>query len=280
MNECLYENFLLNGEIKKRAEFDSRFLNEGKSFYEVLRVIDGAYIFIEDHIDRLKNSLKIFHIDYYFENKKIMHHLLKYKLNNNINSGNVRLVMIFNKITTCKPDILVYFIAHKYPSTSHYKYGIETSIISIERNMPNAKFLNHDVLAAVNKELLSNNVYETLLSDNKGFITEGSKSNVFFIKDNVLYTPPEIRVLPGITRKYIFAICNELDINLIEKDISIDNLKEYNTVFITGTSAKVLPVKRINDISYNVDNKILKRITDIYENKISNYILSKKKINI
>ncbi len=278
MNECLCESFLLNGEIKDRNEFDSRFLYQGKAFYEVLRIIDGIYIFCEEHIDRLKNSLKIYNIDYCIEIKTIINHLLKYKLNNDVNYGNVRLVMKFNSTGICEPDILVYFVAHRYPDANNYKYGVETSILSAERKTPNAKFINHDVLAVVSKELSAGKVYETLLSDNKGFITEGSKSNVFFIKDNVLYTPPENRVLPGVTRKYIYIICNELNINIIEKDISINSLKEYNTVFITGTSVKVLPVRRINDISYNVNNNALCRITDMYEKKIRDYIINKKQI--
>ncbi len=280
MNECLHENFLLNGEYKNREEFKDRFLIEGKSFYEVIRIIDGFYIFIEDHIERLRNSLKVFGIDYCFENKLIIDYLLKYKFKNDISYGNIRLVMNFKKLTNCKPEILVYSIAHKYPTADNYKYGIDASVLFIERNMPNAKFVNKDVLAAVSRELSDTYVYETLLADNKGYITEGSKSNIFFIKDNAVYTPPEIKVLPGITRKHIIAISKELNIRVIEKNISINDLREYSTVFISGTSAKVLPVRKINDISYDVYSKILKRISDSYDIRINDYILSRKQTKI
>lgn len=279
MNECLHNNFLLDGEIKNREKFNDPFLAKGKSFYEVFRVIGGCYVFTEDHIDRLRNSLRIFNINYSFENKLIIDYLLKYKLKNGINSGNVRLVMNFNISTTCKPEILVYSTAYKYPTADNYRSGIDASILFIERKMPNAKFVNPAVLAAVNRELSGSSIYETLLTDNEGYITEGSKSNVFFIKDNVIFTPPENKVLPGITRKHILIICKELKIKLIEKNISINSLTEYDTVFISGTSAKILPVKRISDKSYNVNSKILTRIADSYENKISDYILKKNKKN-
>ena len=95
-----------------------------------------------------------------------------------------------------------------------------------------------------------------------------------------MYTPPEKKVLPGITRKQILLISKELDIRLIEKDISINDLNNYNTVFISGTSAKVLPARTINDFSYNVNNNILKRISDSYEAKIRDYILSRKQMKI
>jgi branched-chain amino acid aminotransferase len=276
MNECLLDNFLLNGEIKSREEFKDPFLVKGKSFYEVIRIINGCYVFTEDHIERLRNSLRIFNINYNFENELIIDYLLKYKLKNSINSGNVRLVINFNKSTTREPGILVYSIAHKYPTADNYRSGIDTSIIFIERKMPNAKFVNPTVLAAVNRELSDSSVYETLLTDSEGYITEGSKSNVFFIGDNIIYTPPENKVLPGITRKYILIICKELNYKLIEKNISINSLNEYDTVFISGTSAKILAVKRISDHNYNVNNKMLKSIADSYDGKIGDYILKYK----
>ena len=277
MNECLHDTFILNDEIKRRKEFNEAYLNTGKSFYEVLRYIDGYCLFIEDHLERITNSIKLFKIDYSINYRSVAESLSKLILTNHVKRGNIKLVINFNESLKNKPNILAYFTKHKYPRIMHYKYGIDVSLLSVERIMPNAKFVNNYVLTAVKIELLGKGFYEALLVDKGGYITEGSKSNIFFIKDNDIFTPPVNKVLPGITRKYVFQICNKLNIRLIEKDISINDLRSYDSVFLSGTSAKILPVKRINDILFKVKDELLIQIIKSYENIIIEYISGKKK---
>jgi len=280
MNECLHDAFILNDEIKRRKDFNESYLNTGKSFYEVLRYIDGYCLFLEDHLERITNSIRLFNIDYSIDYRSFAEGLSKLILNNRVKRGNVKLVINFNESLKNKPNILAYFTKYKYPGIMQYKYGIDVSLLSMERKMPNAKFVNNYVLTAVRSELLNKGFYETLLVDKEGCITEGSKSNVFFLKDNEICTPPINKVLPGITRKYVFQICNKLNIRLIEKDISINDLRNYNSVFLSGTSAKILPVKGINDIFFKVNNKLLLQIIKYYENIIIEYISRKKKNKI
>jgi branched-chain amino acid aminotransferase len=280
MNECLHDTFILNNKIKKRKDFSESYLNRGKSFYEVLRYIDGYYLFLEDHLERITNSIRLFNIDYSIDYNVITDSLSKLILNNRVKYGNVKLVINFNESLKSRPNILAYFTKYKYPGILQYKYGIDVSLLYMERKMPNAKFVNNDVLAAVKSELLGKGFYETLLVDKEGYITEGSKSNIFFLNNSEIYTPPINKVLPGITRKYVFKICNMLNINIIEKDISINDLRKYTSVFLSGTSAKILPVKRINDIFFKINNKLLTRIIESYEHIIIEYISRRKKNKI
>ncbi len=277
MSECLHDIFILNNKIKKQQEFNDSYLNTGKSFYEVLRYYHGCCLFLEDHLGRIANSIRLFKIDYSLDLNYITDSILKLVLNNSVKLGNVKLVINFNERSMLRPDILVYFVRHKYPDISQYKSGIDVSLLSVERIMPNAKFVNLQVLNSVKKELLVKGAYETLLVNNEGYITEGSKSNVFFIKGDTIYTPPINKVLPGITRKYVLDICNELNIKLIEDNISINDLIKYETAFISGTSAKILPVKKINNIFYNVNNRLLVQIIESYEKIIAGYTGRRKK---
>jgi len=277
MNECLHNIFILNNEIKKRKDFNETYLNTGKSFYEVLRYIDGYYLFLEDHLERIANSIRLFNINYSIDYSTIADSLSKLILNNSVIRGNAKLVINFNEPLKNRPDVLAYFTKYKYPGIAQYKYGIDVSLLSIERKMPNAKFVNNDVIVAVKSKLLGKRFYETLLVDKEGYITEGSKSNVFFLKGNEIFTPPINKVLPGITRKHVLQICNKLNIRLIEKDISINDLKNYDTLFLSGTSARILPVKRVNDISFKVKNRLLRQIIESYENIIIEYISRRKK---
>ena len=115
-----------------------------------------------------------------------------------------------------------------------------------------------------------------LLINDKGFITEGSRSNIFFIKDNKIITPPQKEVLNGITRRNILKICKQNKIDIIEESLNVSNIKEIDVAFLSGTSLKVLPVKQIEKHEFNIENEFLKRIMKLYNDAIDNYILTKK----
>lgn len=77
-----------------------------------------------------------------------------------------------------------------------------------------------------------------------GFFTEGSHTSIFFVKKNRIFTHPEgPHILSGITRKVILEICREMDLELSEKALHMDELKEVDEVFLTGTTTQILAVK-------------------------------------
>ena len=92
MSECFNDLFFINGNIQSSVLFDDNFFNEGISFYEVLRIIHGKYLFLEEHLERLKTSIEIYHIKYKPDIEVIIKYLLKYKTNINISEGNIKIV--------------------------------------------------------------------------------------------------------------------------------------------------------------------------------------------
>jgi branched-chain amino acid aminotransferase len=271
MSECLHDVFVFNNEIRSQQDFNGHHLTAGRSFYEVLRLEGNCCLFLEDHLERLENSLKLFGIGYDLDHGKIADKISKLISLAGIGTGNIKIVLNFDEARGRHPDTLLYFVKHRYPSDDQYRLGVDASLLKVERMIPNAKFINNFIIDAVNRELDSKNIYEALLVNNEGYITEGSKSNIFFIKGDKICTPPLNKVLPGITRKYVFNICNKQNIKIIEQDISIDNLDKYTAVFLSGTSAKILPVKNINDFFFQVDNILLRQVMKYYDEEIIKY---------
>jgi branched-chain amino acid aminotransferase len=109
-----------------------------------------------------------------------------------------------------------------------------------------------------------------------GEITEGSRSNLFFIKGNSVYTSPSKDVLMGITRQRIISICRKNGIGVNETAILADQVEFFDAAFISGTSPKVLPISTIDDYKYSTDNSLLLNIMEIYNNEIQNYINNHK----
>jgi branched-chain amino acid aminotransferase len=109
--------------------------------------------------------------------------------------------------------------------------------------------------------------YEALLVNENNLITEGSRTNIFFLKEETLITAPENVILNGITRKHILEICAENKIKVVFACVDADNIKEYEAVFMTGTSPIVLPFCCIDNQIFNVKIQLIERLRKLYLKK-------------
>jgi|TARA_B110000967_G_scaffold172024_1_gene182845 branched-chain amino acid aminotransferase len=98
-----------------------------------------------------------------------------------------------------------------------------------------------------------------LLLDPDGFIAEGSGDNIFFVKNGVVYTPEPRNILVGITRNYIFELCEQLNIKCIEKNLETYDAYTADESFMTATPFCLLPVMKFNGL--NIGNGKLGEIT-------------------
>ena len=89
---------------------------------------------------------------------------------------------------------------------------------------------------------------EILLLDREGFVAEGPTCNVFLVDaDGGLRTPPERRILPGITRASVIALARHVGLEVRETRVRPEELANAAEVFLTSTSARIAPVASIDD---------------------------------
>jgi len=81
-----------------------------------------------------------------------------------------------------------------------------------------------------------------------GFVTEGAHSNIFFVRNEALYTHPENNdILSGITRKNIISVARANDVSVVEEAVATDMIPYMNEAFICNTTGEIVPVTRISD---------------------------------
>ena len=257
---------ICNNELVENAE-----VKAGFSVYEVVKIISGIPLFFESHMKRLSNSLQLSGIsDFIITPKEFLHHVLELCKSNQLYFGNIELRVVSNSGNI---DCYIGFIRHSYPQPMNYISGIEASLINIERDNPNAKVKYSKARIEADKFLAEKDVFEVLLVDDQGYITEGSRSNMFFIKESVVYTAPIENVLPGITRKYVIEALRQLGVEFIEQKISIDELQLIDAVFMCGTSPGILPVRDIDGYGFDVNNKLLRAIMLRFNDIIKQYVI-------
>jgi branched-chain amino acid aminotransferase len=269
MAECTGAYFSEDITYKEVSLFKTNIFDCGVVLYEVLRIYNETALFLEDHIQRLQESVRLSGYPY-IVSVPVIHYLLRNLIRRNgFPNGNVKIVLHFK--ADCLPVLYTYFIPHVYPTPAMYKDGIETDLFTAVRLNPNVKRLLPEVRQRVSEFIQAENLYDALFVGEDETITEGSKTNVFFIQGESVYTPPGDRVLKGITRGKIIKLCKQLNISLIEQSISINTLHYFNAAFLTGTSPKVLPIRRIANLEYKVINPMMNAIIEAYDDLIASY---------
>jgi len=260
MNECLSNNFILNGELQPVDLFDNSLVYEGESIYEVIRMSKGKPVFFPDHFERLVTSTGLQKKKMLLGIDSLKRDILVLAKSEKRKDLNLKIVFNYNQ----SDSYLMYFIEPVYPTTEQYKNGVKGALFFAERKDPESKVINHRLRSEIYHKLILEGAYEALLVNNNNCITEGSRSNIFFIKENNLITAPDEAVLGGITRKYILEICRENGINVKLTFIKASRISDYNSVFMTGTSPTVLPFNCIDKTYFKVTNPLITQLRNMY----------------
>ena len=243
--------------------------------YEVIRVIEGIPIFLEDHLDRLFESARLTVMNHLPDAVSLAAMIKNFITTQKKATGNIKLSFSFNNLSiTPKGEIT--FIPHSYPSQEEYSNGVKVGLLYADRPIPNAKIQNTDIRERANQAISANEVFEVLLIDSEGNITEGSRSNVFFIKNGTLFSSPGDKILRGITWIKVLQICTTAGIQVIESAIPANKIDQYEAAFLTGTSPKLLPISSIDNLVYNTDHPLLTRLQEMYNQLIEDYLRERR----
>ena len=161
---------LQNNLVTSEAGFSEKIFEKGLSIYEVIRIFKGNPIFLKDNLLRLDNSLKKSNIDIHVEDLNLPDKLQHFIRLENMTEGNLKYVLHF---TSGKPDEYIFQIPHAYPTSEDYKQGVPTLTYSAMRENPGVKYINTDLRTRTNRLIKQKQVYEVLLVDKEGYITEG-----------------------------------------------------------------------------------------------------------
>jgi branched-chain amino acid aminotransferase len=264
MNECYGKKFILNGNLQPAEMFDKSLVYEGDSVYEVLRMVKGNPIFFPDHMERLTTSVKLQKKEFLADVATLRKAIINLTRADKKRESNLKIVFNYNKGVT---NFLVYFIESSYPTDQHYKQGVKGILFFAERKDPESKVIDHKLRSSIYHKLIHEGAYEAILVNENNLITEGSRTNIFFMKENTLFTAPDNLVLKGITRKHVLDICEENKINVEFSCVKADEIAKYDAVFMTGTSPMVLPFKCIDDKSFNVKFPLIESLRLLYLQK-------------
>lgn len=240
--------------------------------YEVFRIDKGQPLFLDDHLNRLLRGIKNIRHQTTLLRSDLRSIILSLIKESGAQAGNIKIEFCFSDDKVNEHYYKVFFIPTSYPNETMYKEGVVCNFLQATRDNPSIKMANQKFRKLSDSKIEKESIYEAILVNEKGKITEGSRSNLFFIKANIVYTAPKKLVLEGIMRQKVIQIIRELEIPIRFTAISKDKLHLFEACFITGTSPRILPVKSIENITFHVPHVLTARIRILLNNLIDSHI--------
>ena len=289
------ENKLIwkNGSFQKWDDTNvhilSHTLHYGTGVFEGVRAYDtlnGPAIFrLKEHTNRLFDAAKKINIEVPFELDEIIHAQCETLNKNQLNAGYIRPIIYLGNeglgLRAKELSVNVAIAAWEWPSymdPEAKKKGIsiaKSSYVQYENPLHSGNkiigtyFQNTMAL----HEAIDKGADEALMMDANGFISEGSGENIFIIKDLKLMTPTKDHCLNGITRQSVIQIAKDLNYDVIEKNLTFDDLISADEAFFTGTAVEITPISKVDDVKIGHDGA--GEITKVLQNKFDEVISGK-----
>lgn len=256
-------NFVwVNGQIlkyqKAKIPLLTHSLHYGSGVFEGVRFYktkNGIAVFrLAEHIRRLLSGVKAVGAESPYSKSQIIDAVINLIKSNKLNNGYVRLLFYYGEgaMQVIPHDIGVNLAIAVWPLKSYLDSDIVKVMISKYKRISNSatkvdaklsgNYIN-SLLAGL--EAREKGFHEALLLDSNGNIAEGSAENIFFIRENKLFTPKLGSILPGITRDSLIKIANDIGYNVNEVDIKPNKLKNFSECFLCGTATEIVGISQI-----------------------------------
>lgn len=219
----------------------------GFGLFETMRSLREKIVYLDAHLERIRQSCLRLGIELPYRPDALKKIIYKVVRQNGIEDAYVRLTLWKKEKGS---DILI--VAKKYDPLPAQKYlcGFSACIGAIGQEggpvLGGLKTINRIVYELNFQAAKDNGFDEALMLDRRGYISEGTRSNVFFVKDRELFTPGlECGCLEGITRKVIFDLARKFKIKVYEGKFTAENLCAADEAFLTNSLMGVIALSSL-----------------------------------
>ena len=239
----------------------NRTLLFGEGLFETFRVYAGKKLaFVEDHLDRMAAGCRFFALP--FSRSEVMD-ALKLVLDEIPIDREARLrLTLVSYGDHCVEKTAFQTTWEPLPEVNVWQSsGVRLALA------PFARFSHSPLVRFKTTAYLENifvfnwargqGFFDALFTNERGEITEGSITNVFFLRKGVILTPPtEAGLLPGVTRKQIIEVARMLGLSLTESTMTPGDVDRFDGAFVTNSVIEILPVRTVGDTEYGIPEMI------------------------
>ncbi|RQO75674.1 branched-chain amino acid aminotransferase [Pedobacter sp. KBW06] len=262
-NTVLY----LDGKFQKAAnttaDIYGQSLHYGYAVFEGIRAYhthNGTRVFkIREHFERLKKSAELVNMPFPWDINNLIKQTYKLLELNNLKDAYIRPLVYAapNMQLVAATDVSIMICAWEWGAYLGNQQ-LKVCISSYERPNPKSTPIEAKVSGNYVNSILATTEAkrkgfdEALLLDMNGNIAEAPGANIFIEKNGRLYTPPLGNILAGITRATVIELCRILDIELVEKHLTVKDLKHADSAFFCGTATEIAGIASVDEYQFPI----------------------------
>ncbi len=264
-SEKLAEFIWINGKIipwdEAYVHVLTHSLHYSGAVFEGERVYNGKVFKLTEHTNRLLKSAEYMHlqVDYSLEEIKVATEDILRK--NNLQNAYVRPLIWrgAESLGAYNPVLTTNLLILAQESNPKFRNGLKLWVSPWRKIAENAipvqaKSSAHYAMLSISQKLAQDAGYDdALLLDQFDDIAECTTTNIFFGREGELVTPVADRFLNGLTRQMVIKLAKNIGIKVREERISLEDIKEYDTCFATGTSAEIRGISSIYTGKQNIE---------------------------
>lgn len=286
----------LDGKLTDKEQKNIRIENRGFTFadglFEVIRIIEGIPLFLEEHHKRMKESADFLKIPFQYTSEECYQQSVDLIEKNQLYDGELYWELTrgddayrehgFRDEHQGTFAILTIPLRHINPE--NWEKGVSLTLYpDLRHQLCEHKTINLLANCMAKNFAYSQSSYDSMMfrvdEKKRKYITEGGSSTYFLVKDGIITTPEIDNILPGITRKKVLALCKESKIPVVQRRVFLNEIKHAEEIFLASTVSKVMPVNKIGEKIYPVDGQITRTLMSLFAQLIGKEIEAKRNVS-
>lgn len=217
---------------------------KGQGVFETMRAYQGEIFLLQEHLDRLFRGLKVLKIKFPDSGKTITRRVYETLRRSRLKNARVRLTVWKGK---GRPRISVIAFPYRPYSIGKYKEGFQASVSDVRRDetsvLTRVKSIDYRFFLKAYQKAVRQGRDEAILLNRKGELVEGTRTNIFFVKKGILFTPGlKCGCLNGITRQEILRLAREKGIPCSAGAKGLPCLLNCDEAFLTNSLIGIMPL--------------------------------------
>jgi branched-chain amino acid aminotransferase len=252
----------LNGRIVREAQavvpVKDRAILFGDGAYETMRSYSGTFFRFPEHLRRLRHTLEGMALELPVSDAEITDGARRLIETDRIPDARLRLTVtggLFGGEIRLRrshpPNLIMAASSLVPPPAAAYRDGVEVVLsrwhVSSDSPLPRIKTVNRLMHLMAKEEALERGAWEALFADETGGVLEGTATNVFFVIDGEIRTPPlSGPLLAGVTRDAVLEEGKRAGIPVREARVGVEEIAGASEAFLTSTTIEMLPIRAVD----------------------------------
>ncbi|HSN70265.1 MAG TPA: aminotransferase class IV, partial [Steroidobacteraceae bacterium] len=263
----------------------------GDGIWEGIRLVNGRFAFLDQHLDRLHEGAKALRIDIGLDRDGLARALYRTVLANGMHDHvHVRLMVTRgvkrtpyqDPRATVGPATIVIVPEYKLPRPAVVERGVKLFTVHVRRGAPDVqdpKLNSHSKLNCITAciQAAEAGADEALMLDPHGFVATCNSTHFFIVRRGEVWTSTGRYCLPGITRANVLAICRDAGIPCSERDFSLTEVYGADEAFVTGTFAGLVHVTGVDGRPFSPTvGPMVRRLQQLYREWIARDVAARE----